>query len=273
MGSLSLSIDAAVNNGLVALVTGGASGIGRATCLALAREGWKVVAIVDRDVDGLNRVAAEIAALGATAETITADLGDVARTSAIVPNLVERHGRLNTFVHCAAIARPSIMFVDYSTDLLDQDLDINLTSAFILAREAARVMIANGSRGSMVFIASINAQGAGAGSVGYCVSKAGLVALMKVLAAELGPQGIRVNTVSPGPTDTPRSVFRVGNTVMEQLRQRFDGAALRRLGDPSEIADAVVYLASERSSYISGHDLVVDGGLMASVYVATRNQD
>jgi NAD(P)-dependent dehydrogenase (short-subunit alcohol dehydrogenase family) len=176
-------------------------------------------------------------------------------------------------VHCAAIARPSIMAVDYSTDSFRQDLDINLTSAFILAREAARDMIARGARGSMVFIASINAQGAGVGSVGYCVSKAGLVTLMKVLAAELGPHGIRVNTVSPGPTDTPRSTFRVGPAVMDRLRRRFDGAALRRLGEPSEIADAVVYLASEHSSYVSGHDLVVDGGLMASVYIAARNED
>jgi NAD(P)-dependent dehydrogenase (short-subunit alcohol dehydrogenase family) len=91
---------------------------------------------------------------------------------------------------------------------------------------------------------------------------------MKVMAAELGKSGIRVNSVSPGPTDTPRSINRVGEKVMEQLRDRFDGAALRRLGQPSEIADAVVYLCSEQSSYVSGHDLIVDGGLMASVYVA-----
>jgi NAD(P)-dependent dehydrogenase (short-subunit alcohol dehydrogenase family) len=263
----------AADTGRVALVTGAASGIGRATALALAEGGWKTVALVDRDGDGLARVGAEIGALGAMAVPIMADLGDLDRTSAIVPELVARHGRLDTMVHCAAIARPSIMAVDYGTELFNQDLDINLTSAFILAREAARAMIAANVQGSMVFIASINAQGAGVGSVGYCVSKAGLVALMKVLAAELGPQGIRVNTVSPGPTDTPRSVSRVGAAVMQRLRQRFDGAALRRLGEASEIADAVVFLASGRSSYVSGHDLVVDGGLMASVYVAARNED
>ena len=231
----------------VALVTGAASGIGRGTALRMAEEGWGGVVMVDRDAALLERSAAEVRSKGARVFPLVADLSDLVRCEALVGEAVKAAGRLDQVVNSAAIARPAI-----------------------LGRDLARHLIAAKRPGAVVFIASINAQGAGVGSVGYCASKAGVVALMKVMAAELGEHGIRVNSVSPGPTDTPRSVGRVGEKVMERLRSRFDGAALRRLGQPSEIADAVIYLCSDRSSYVSGHDLVVDGGLMASVYVAAK---
>lgn len=256
----------------IALVTGAASGIGRATAMRLIEDGWAGIALVDRDAALLDEAAAEVEKLGGRALKLVADLGDLARVSRLVDETVTGLGRIDTVVNCAAIARPAIAVVDYDTDKFTQDLNVNLTAGFIIAREAARSMIAAQRPGAIVFIASINAQGAGVGSVGYCASKAGVVALMKVLAAELGDHGIRVNSVSPGPTDTPRSVGRVGEKVMERLRERFDGAALRRLGQAREIADAVVYLSSDRSSYVSGHDLVVDGGLMASVYIAAKKE-
>jgi 3-oxoacyl-[acyl-carrier protein] reductase len=256
----------------IALVTGAASGIGRATALRLIEEGWDGIALVDRDAALLDDAATEVAKLGGKALKLVADLNDLARVARLVDETVAGLGRIDTVVNCAAIARPAIAVVDYDTDKFTQDLNVNLTAGFVIARDAARAMIAAQRPGAIVFIASINAQGAGVGSVGYCASKAGVVALMKVLAAELGDHGIRVNSVSPGPTDTPRSVGRVGETVMERLRERFDGAALRRLGHAREIADAVVYLSSERSSYVSGHDLVVDGGLMASVYIAAKKE-
>lgn len=254
----------------VALVTGAASGIGRATALGFIEAGWAAVALVDRDAALLAETAAQVAALGGRSQQIVADLGDLARIEAVVAEAAGGLGRIDSVVNCAAIARPAIAVVDYDTAKFAQDMTINLTAGFVLARDAARHMIAAGRPGAIVLIASINAQGAGVGSVGYCASKAGVVAMMKVLAAELGESGIRVNSVSPGPTDTPRSVSRVGEKVMEKLRQRFDGAAIRRLAEAREIADACIYLCSDRSSYISGHDLVVDGGLMASVYVAAK---
>lgn len=256
----------------VAIVTGAASGIGRATALRLARDGWGGIAMVDRDAAMLDGACAEVAAAGARAAAFAADLSDLDRTSALVGEVVRQFGRVDTVVNSAAIARASIAVLDYKTEDFAQDLNVNLLAGFILAREAARDMIGRGAMGTVVFVASINAQGAGVGSIGYCASKAGVVTAMKVLAAELGEHGIRVNAVSPGPSDTPRSVGRVGEKVMTQLRQRFDGAALRRLGAASEIADAIVWLASDNSSYVSGHDLVVDGGLMASVYVAAKPQ-
>ncbi len=254
----------------VALVTGAASGIGRGTALRMAEEGWGGVVMVDRDAALLERSAAEVRSKGARVFPLVADLSDLVRCEALVGEAVKAAGRLDQVVNSAAIARPAIAVVDYDLAKFRQDMDVNLSAGFILGRDLARHLIGAKRPGAVVFIASINAQGAGVGSVGYCASKAGVVALMKVMAAELGEHGIRVNSVSPGPTDTPRSVGRVGEKVMERLRSRFDGAALRRLGQPSEIADAVIYLCSDRSSYVSGHDLVVDGGLMASVYVAAK---
>lgn len=252
------------------MVTGAASGIGRATCLEMAANGWGHVALVDRDGAGLARVAAEVEAAGARAIVLPADLSDLARCECLVAEAVAVGGRIDAIVNNAAIARPAIPVVEYDVAKFTQDMDVNLTAGFVLARDAARHMIATGRQGSIVFIASINAQGAGVGSAGYCASKAGVVALMKVMAAELGEYGIRVNSVSPGPADTPRSVARVGEANMEKLRVRFEGAALRRLAQPREIARAVTFLCSEQASYVSGHDLVVDGGLMASVYVAAK---
>ncbi len=254
----------------VALVTGAASGIGKATSLLFAESGWGAVALVDRDAKALETVAAEVRALGAKAIPAVADLNDLTRAERVVAEVVATAGRIDHVVNNAAIGRPSIRVVDYEVEKFNQDLNVNLTSGFIIARDAARHLIGAGRGGAFVFIASINAQGAGVGSIGYCASKAAVVATMKVMAAELGEHGIRVNSVSPGPTDTPRSIARVGEKVMEKLRTRFDGAALRRLGQPRDIADAVVYLCSDQSSYVSGHDLVVDGGLMASVYVAAK---
>lgn len=252
------------------LVTGAASGIGRATCLEMAASGWSKVVLVDRDAAGLDSVAAEVEEAGASAITLVADLGDLARCERIVAEAVAAGGRIDAVVNNAAIARPAIPVLDYDVQKFTQDLDVNLTAGFVLARDAARHMVAARRQGSIVFIASINAQGAGVGSSGYCASKAGVVALMKVMAAELGEHGIRVNSVSPGPADTPRSVSRVGEANMEKLRVRFEGAALRRLAQPREIAQSVAYLCSDQASYVSGHDLVVDGGLMASVYVAAK---
>lgn len=256
----------------VAIVTGAASGIGRATALRLAKDGWAAVALVDRDAALLKDACNEVAAAGAKAMAVVADLSDLNRTAELVGEVVAALQQVDTVVNCAAIARPAIAAQEYQTDTFVQDLNVNLVAGFILAREAARDMIGRGSMGTITFVASINAQGAGVGSIGYCASKAGVITAMKVMAAEFGEHGIRVNSVSPGPSDTPRSVGRVGEKVMSQLRQRFDGAALRRLGAASEIADAIVYLASDRSSYVSGHDLVVDGGLLASVYVAAKPQ-
>ncbi|MBX3531607.1 MAG: SDR family oxidoreductase [Rhizobiaceae bacterium] len=262
--------DTTASRGRLVLVTGAASGIGRATCLEMAENGWGQVALVDRDAAGVDRVAAEVEAAGAKAIRLPADLSDLVRCEHLVAEAVAAGGRIDAVVNNAAIARPAIPVVDYDVAKFTQDMDVNLTAGFVLARDAARHMIASDRPGAIVFIASINAQGAGVGSAGYCASKAGVVALMKVMAAELGEHGIRVNSVSPGPADTPRSIGRVGEKVMEKLRQRFDGAALRRLAQPREIAQAVAYLCSDKSSYVSGHDLVVDGGLMASVYVAAK---
>ncbi len=259
--------------GQIVLVTGAASGIGRETALVMAERGASAVALVDRDADTLDEVVEEVAASGAQPVRVRTDLGDLPRCASIVDDVITETGRLDAVVNNAAIARESIRCIDYDTIALTEDLTVNLMAGFVIARDAARHLVAAGRPGSIVFVASINALGAGAGSAGYCASKAGVLGLMRVMAVELGEAQIRVNAVSPGPADTPRSRFRVGEERMRELRERFDEAPLSRLASPRDIADAIAFLCSDQSRYITGHNLVVDGGLTATVYHAQSGDD
>lgn len=261
---------AAELSGHVALVTGAASGIGRATALLLAERGAAAVALVDRDADGLDAVSDELSFRGARPIPLVVDLGRLDECAALVERTLAAAGRVDIVVNNAAIARPAIAAIDYVAEDMMADLTVNVTAGFVIARDAARHLQKAGRPGSIVFVASINARGAGTGSSGYCASKAAVLGLMRVMAAELGEDGIRVNAVSPGPTDTPRSTLRVGEAAMKDLRERFDGAPLGRLGEPTDIAEAIFFLCSGRANYVTGHDLVVDGGLLASVYDAAQ---
>lgn len=252
--------------GQVALITGAASGIGRATARLLAARGVSQLALVDRDEAALAAVTSELGTMDVVSVPIVADLADTSACASLVADVLQETGQIDIAVNSAATVRPSTPVVEYETSVFAEDLDVNLTAGFVIARDVARHLVSASSPGSIVFVASINAQGAGAGSSGYCASKAGVLGLMWVMAAELGVHGIRVNAVSPGPTDTPRSVKRVGEERMRKLRQEFSGAPLGRLATPDDIAEGIAYLCSDRAAYVTGHDLVIDGGLTASVY-------
>ncbi|MFQ5426518.1 MAG: SDR family NAD(P)-dependent oxidoreductase, partial [Gaiellales bacterium] len=157
-------------------------------------------------------------------------------------------------------------FLELTDAAWDTELAVNLTSHFVLARQAARAMVDTGAGGSILFTASVNALGAGRGYAPYCVTKAGLLSLCQVMAVELASHGIRVNCVSPGPADTQRSIDLVGEETMERFRQSFPGVPLNRLASPEDIAEAFLYLASDSAAYVSGQNLIVDGGLTAQVY-------
>ena len=248
------------------IVTGAGSGFGRATALGMAREGAAVVALVERVPERLRAVAAEVERAGARAVPLHVDLRTPSASAEVVRAAFEKAGRLDVLVSNHAVLIAPTPFLDTTDEDWTLEVDVNLTSHYVLAREAARCMRDAGSGGAIAFTASVNAMGAGRGAAAYSATKAALVNLARVMAVELAAHGIRVNCVSPGPADTQRSVDLVGEVAMEELRARFPGVPLGRLASAQDVANAFLYLCSDDASYVTGHNLVVDGGLTAAVY-------
>jgi NAD(P)-dependent dehydrogenase (short-subunit alcohol dehydrogenase family) len=246
-------------------VTGAGSGFGRATACGFASEGAAAVCLAERLPDRLEAVAAEIAALGARAIPIEVDLGETADCDRAVERALAECGRLDVLVANHAVMSWAEPFLELEDESWERQLRINLTSIFVLAQRVARSMADKGG-GVILFTSSVNALGAGAEFAPYCVAKAGLVSLAQVMAVELAAVGIRVNCVSPGPADTQRSVDLVGEETMERFRASFPGVPMNRLASAEDIAEAFLYLASDAASYVTGQNLVVDGGLSAQVY-------
>jgi NAD(P)-dependent dehydrogenase (short-subunit alcohol dehydrogenase family) len=248
-------------------VTGAGAGFGRATAVGLAREGAACVGLVELHADRLEAVAAEVAALGAKPVPIAVDLRDPATAAAVVEQTLAASDGLDVLVSNHAMMSWAVPFLDGTDEEWQREIDISLTSHYVLGRHAARAMRDRGRGGSIAFTASIDALGAETGCAAYCVAKSGIVALMKVMAVELAEYGIRVNAVSPGPGDTQRSIDLVGEDVMRDLRENgFPGIPLKRLASVDDIAEAFLYLASDAAAYVTGQNLVVDGGLSAFAY-------
>ncbi|MDQ2901761.1 MAG: SDR family oxidoreductase, partial [Acidobacteriota bacterium] len=204
-------------------------------------------------------VVSEIENVGQIAYAITADVGDPAQIAAMTTAVLERFGRIDILVNNAGIGLTK-PFLTTTLDEWNQLLRINLTGTFLCARAAARVMLRQGS-GKIINVGSISGQRGGTGRAAYGASKAGVILLTKVMAVELAQHGIGVNAISPGPTET------------EQVRQCHDQATrdayhallpVKRYAAPSEIAAAALFLASDDSSFVSGHILNVDGGFGAA---------
>jgi NAD(P)-dependent dehydrogenase (short-subunit alcohol dehydrogenase family) len=234
------------------LVTGGAKGIGEAVARKFAANGDTVI-IADRDGEGASHVAQS---LGANHLGVTLDVADEAQVVALFAMLRQRFGGLDVLANNAAVSDVFKPAVEQTTADLNRVLDINLTGAFLCAREAVKSMR---SGGVIVNTGSINTFLPFAPRHAYGASKAGIDILTRCMAAELGPSGIRIATVAPGYMRTP------GVAALEQSG-RIDTVAIRRripmgdLGRPEDIADATLFLASDRASYISGSILYVDGG-------------
>ena len=161
-----------------------------------------------------------------------------------------------------------VPFLDTTDEVWQREIDVSLTSHFALARRVALAMKEAGTGGSIAFTASVDALGAEKGCAAYCVAKAGIVALSQVMAVDLAGFGIRVNCVSPGPGDTQRSIDLVGEEAMINLRETgISGIPLVRLASADDIAEAFLYLSSDAAAYITGHNLVVDGGLTTFAYI------
>ena len=243
--------------GRVGLVTGGASGLGRATALELARRGVQVV-VADRDPIAAATVVGEIEALGGAAIAVETDVTDPDGCERLVARSVEEFGTLDLAVNNAGTTGLPGSIVDYPLDAWRATMAVNLDGVFFSMRAELPVMVAAG-RGAIVNVAS------GAGIVGfaglpaYVASKHGVVGLTKAAALECAPKGVRVNAVCPGSTRTPMlEGFMGGDAKVERMMTA--GVPLGRLASPDEIAAAIVWLCTDDASYMVGHALVVDGG-------------
>ena len=243
----------------VAIVTGASSGIGHATARLFAREGARVVVTARRQAE-LDGLVGQIVAAGGQAVAVAGDAKDEAVAKRVVEAAQHHFGGLDIAFNNAGSIGETAPVQDVSLAGWRDVLDTNLTSAFLGAKYQVPAMIARGG-GSLVFTGSFVGYSAGMpGMAAYAASKAGLVGLTQVLAVELGTKGIRVNAVLPGGTDTPASITNAPDATPEVLAFVENLHALKRMARPEEIAQAVLHLASDASSFITGTALLVDGG-------------
>lgn len=242
-----------------AIVTGAGGGIGRATALAFAAEGAKV-AVVDINADAAAQTVEQIRTAGGTAIAAPADVSSEADIKAVVAATVEAFGTVNVVFNNAGIIRRTTV-EDISVDEWDRVFAVNVRSIYLMCREVVPIMAAAGG-GSIINTGSGWGLKGGGRAVSYCASKGAVVNLTRALAIDHGPQGIRVNSVNPGDVNT--DMLRNEASQLHQDTQSFLAEAadrpLGRMGEPSEIAAAVVWLASDESSYVTGSALSVDGG-------------
>jgi glucose 1-dehydrogenase len=249
--------------GKVAVVTGGARGIGHAIARRYVAEGAKVV-IGDIDETG----AASAAALGAACRFVKADVGDASQANALVKQACDAFGSVDVLVNNAGIIHTAD-FLDVTEADFDRVLRVNLKAAFLTGQAAARQMVAQGKAGrrggAIVNMSSINARVAIPNQVPYCVSKGGIDQLTKVMALSLAAHGIRVNAIGPGSimTDILKSIA----TDREAKRRLLSRTPLGRIGKPEEVASIAAFLASNDSSYVTGETIYVDGGRLGLNYV------
>jgi len=239
-------------------ITGAGSGFGRRTAERFAEEGASDIYLVDILQDRLDIVAEEIQKLGSNPVPLLFDLADASRCSEAMARALSE-GALDVLICNAAVVEEK-QFINIELDSWKRHLDVNLTAYFVLGRDAARSMVEKKS-GVILFTSSTAAFGHSLGFTTYCVTKAGEVSLMKSMAVELARSGVRVNSVSPGTADTPLLVSIAGLESVKRWRQHgFSGAPLNRLVGADDIADAFLYLASDAAGFVTGHNLVVDGG-------------
>lgn len=260
--------------GKTALITGGASGIGLEIATQLAHEG-AAVALADVN-PALDDAVAGLAARGADALGIRCDVSSEDEVDGLIEQVGLRWDTIHVVVNSAGIALKGLVHeIDIQT--WNRTLAVNLTGAFLVSRAAVRLMIAQETPGAIVNIASVDAHAAERNELPYNVSKAGMLALTRTFAIELGPVGIRANSVSPGYVLTPMTLAGAAKDpdIEALLRsENFERVPLRRGLRPSEISEAACFLASDAAMGITGQDLIVDGGLLADAYLvsAMRSQ-
>lgn len=244
--------------GKVALITGASSGIGRATALLFSAEGAQIVLGARRAAE-LDLLASEIGAAGGSAAALAGDVRDEAYAQALVALGVQRFGRLDIAFNNAGTLGEAGPSTGVSAQGFSDTLAVNLTGSFLGAKHQIAEMLKHGG-GSVIFTSTfVGYSAAFPGVAGYAASKSGLIGLTQALAAEFGPQGVRVNALLPGAVDT--DMYREMNNTPESKAFITQLHALKRVATPQELAHAALYLASNDSSFVSGTASLVDGGL------------
>ncbi len=247
-------------DGKVAIVTGGASGIGRQAALSFIDEGARVF-VADLDEDGIGRLVAE--AGHNYADGMATDVTDESAVERMVAGCVRRFGRLDIAFNNAGFGGFSPI-QDYPAEDFRRVVDVCLTGTFLCIKHEAKHLIEAGHGASIINIASLNAIQATEGYAAYCPAKAGVAMLTKVAALELGRHGIRVNSIGPGLIHTPATA---GIRAVPGLEQAFvDEAPIGRAGEPEDVAKLAVYLASDDSTLMTGQTLYLDGGASINKY-------
>jgi 3-oxoacyl-[acyl-carrier protein] reductase len=240
--------------GRTALVTGAASGMGRATAILFADEGARV-AVADRDGPGVARVADQIAQAGGQAATFPVDVGDPAAVAALASAVRDRLGPIDILINNAGITRDNLL-VRMKEEEWDAIMDTNLKSAYRLSKAVLRGMM-KARHGRIINIGSVVGTSGNAGQANYSAAKAALIGFTKSLAQEVGSRDITVNCVAPGFVDTEMTRA-LPDAQRDKLLERIP---LGRLGAPEDIAHAVAFLASDAAGYITGATLHVNGGM------------
>ncbi len=245
--------------GKVAIITGGATGIGKGIATRFAQEGASVLIDYIGKPDSAQQVVSAITAAGGKAAAFAADISKSADVTNLIQYAVSTFGRLDIFVNNAGLEQ-KMPFLDTPESYWDLVMSVNLKGPFLCSQAAARQMVAQGNGGRIINISSVHEDLPMPTNAPYCVSKGGLRMLMRTICVELAPYGITVNNIGPGAIDTPMDApLKAHPDQMEILLREIP---VGRMGQPEEVAGLATYLASDEAAYVTGSTFFIDGGML-----------